>query len=104
MKTSRQFVLQLLIKMSKNSAYSNILLDEAFVSSQLNSQDKKFAAALFYGVIERQITLDEIIKKYSNRPLSKLSVEAQQILRMGIRITSYNVCYTKLLRILDLAT
>lgn len=84
MKTSRQLVLQLLIKMSKNSAFSNILLDDALISSGLSPQDKKFAAALFYGVIERQITLDEIIKKYCNRPIAKLSVEAQQILRMGI--------------------
>lgn len=84
MKSSRQLVLQLLIKMSTNSAFSNILLDEALISSQLSPQDKKFASALFYGVIERQLTLDEIIKKYSNRPVAKLSVETQQILRMGI--------------------
>lgn len=84
MKTSRQLVLQLLIKMAKNTAFSNILLDEALLSSGLSPQDKKFTAALFYGVIERQITLDEIIKKYCNRPIAKLSVEIQQILRMGI--------------------
>jgi len=84
MKTSRKLVLELLIKMAKNSAFSNILLDEALLSSDLSPQDKKFASALFYGVIERQITLDEIIKKYCNRPIAKLSIDAQQILRMGI--------------------
>lgn len=87
--TARKFVLKILLKMSGNSAYSNILLDEALKKSTLSPQDKKFAAALFYGVLERQLTLDIIIKKYCNKPLSKLSDEVRQILRMGI----YQLCY-----------
>lgn len=81
---ARKFVLKLLLKMSKNSAYSNILLDEALGRSALTAQDKKFASALFYGVLERQLTLDAIIKKYCDKPFSKLSDEIRQILRMGI--------------------
>lgn len=84
MKTARQLVLQMLVKMSRNQSYSNILLDEALSRSQLSAQDKKFASALFYGVTERELTLDLIIKKYSSRPLDKLSNEVRQILRMGI--------------------
>lgn len=84
MKTARQVVLQMLVKMSNNQSYSNILLDEALSKSQLSAQDKKFASALFYGVTERELTLDLIIKKYSSRPLDKLSNEVRQILRMGI--------------------
>lgn len=84
MKTSRQLVLQLLIKMAKSQSYSNILLDEALKKSELSQQDKKFAAALFYGVVERQLTLDKIIRNYSTRPVDKLSEEVHQILRMGI--------------------
>lgn len=87
--TARKFVLKLLLKMSSNSAYSNIILDEALQRSTLSPQDKKFASALFYGVLERQLTLDVIIKKYCNKPLSKLSDEIRQILRMGI----YQLCY-----------
>lgn len=82
--SARKFVLKLLLKMSGNSAYSNILLDESLERSALSPQDKKFASALFYGVLERQLTLDIIIKKYCNKPLSKLSDEIRQILRMGI--------------------
>ena len=98
MKTSRQLVLQLLIKMAKSQSYSNILLDEALKKSELSQQDKKFAAALFYGVVERQLTLDKIIRNYSTRPVDKLSDEVHQILRMGIYhvITSYSIHYTKL--------
>lgn len=77
MKTARQVVLQMLVKMSNNQSYSNILLDEALSKSQLSAQDKKFASALFYGVTERELTLDLIIKKYSSRPLDKLSNEVR---------------------------
>ncbi len=83
-KNARSFVLELLIKMENNSAYSNILLDEKLSKSAFSHQDKKFASALFYGVIERKITLDEVIKKYSNKHISTLSVPVRQILRMGI--------------------
>lgn len=81
---ARKFVLKLLIKMSGNSAFSNILLDEALQRCKLSSQDKKFASAMFYGVIERQLTLDAVIKKYSSRPMNKLSDETREILRMGV--------------------
>lgn len=84
MSTSRQLVMKLLVKMSKNQAYSNILLDDALSKSDLSAQDKKFSAALFYGVCERIITLDKIIEKYSSKRSDKLSDEVRSILRMGI--------------------
>lgn len=84
MSTSRQLVMKLLVKMSRNQAYSNILLDDALSKSDLSAQDKKFSAALFYGVSERIITLDRIIEKYSSKRSDKLSDEVRAILRMGI--------------------
>lgn len=82
-KTARQITLEMLVKMSSNNAYSNILLDDTLEKSGLSAQDRKFASALFYGVVERQLTLDIIIDKYSNKPSDKLSCEVRQILRMG---------------------
>lgn len=83
MKSARLTVLYLLIKMSGNS-YSNIILDKALTESDLTLQDKKFASSLFYGVIERLITLDYIISTYSSKQIDKLDTEILQILRMGI--------------------
>lgn len=84
MGNARKFVVKLLTKLDVNSAYSNILLDDALEKSQLEPQEKKFASALFYGVLERRLTLDEIIKMYSNNPTNKLSSEIRNILRIGI--------------------
>lgn len=84
MGNARKFVVKLLTKLDVNSSYSNILLDDALEKSQLDLQEKKFASALFYGVLERRLTLDEIIKMYSNNPTNKLSSEVRNILRIGI--------------------
>lgn len=89
MGNARKIVLRLLTKLDKNSSYSNILLDDGLAKSGLSAQDKKFAAAMFYGVLERRITLDAVIKKYSDRPADKLNVEIRNLLRMGI----YQLCY-----------
>lgn len=84
MGNARKVVLRLLIKLESNNSYSNILLDEGLERSDLSLQDKKFASALFYGVLERQFTLDEIIREYSSNPKNKLGIEIKFILRMGL--------------------
>ena len=89
MGNARSVVLKLLTKLDKNTSYSNILLDDGLSKSELSAQEKKFASALFYGVLERKITLDAVIKKYSRRPLDKLNVDVRNTLRMGI----YQLCY-----------
>lgn len=90
MKTSRQVVLELLVKMEQNGAYSNIVLDNTFNSEKLSDRDKAFAAMLFYGVIERKMTLDYIIRLYSSTEFDKIDIDVLQLLRMGI----YQLLYT----------
>ena len=84
MKNARQIVLNLLVQMSKTAGYSNIMLDKKLSESKLSGQDKSFATALFYGVIERRITLDAIISAHSNISMKKVSPDVLEILRMGI--------------------
>lgn len=90
MKTARQVVLELLIKMQQNGAYSNIVLDNTFNSEKLSNRDRAFAAMLFYGVIERKMTLDYIIRLYSSTEFDKIDVDVLQLLRMGL----YQLLYT----------
>lgn len=85
MQTPREICLKLLVSTFKNSSYSNIALDATLKRyNLLTDVDKRFISALYYGVIERAITLDAIITKYSSRPVDKLSDAVRQILRMGI--------------------
>ncbi|MGN1110364.1 MAG: 16S rRNA (cytosine(967)-C(5))-methyltransferase RsmB [Oscillospiraceae bacterium] len=84
MADARYTVLNLLLKMESSNSYSNILLNSALSEQDLSPRDRAFAAALFYGVIERKMTLDYIIGQNSRVPLHKIQPEALNILRMGI--------------------
>lgn len=83
MASARNTVCELLLRM-QNKAYSNILLDSVLKNDSFEKQEKNFISSLFYGVIERKITLDHIIKTYSNKPLNKIDREVIVILEMGI--------------------
>lgn len=81
---ARMTAAKLLTRMESSGSYSNILLDHAFDSSELSERDKAFAAALFYGTVERQLTLDYIIEQNSSLPFEKLDKNAVTVLRMGL--------------------
>lgn len=90
MQTPREICLKLLDSTERGQEYSNIALDKALKKySELRDIDRRFISALYYGVLERRITLDAIIGKYSNRPFDKLASELRQILRMGV----YQILY-----------
>ena len=80
----RLTVVKMLMKMDSSEAYSNLLLDHVFSETDLSERDKAFAAALFYGVLERRLTLDYIIEKNSKIPFAKLDPAAVEILRTGL--------------------
>ncbi len=82
--TARQIVLDLLIKTEEKGAYSTIVLDSALDKNALSPRDKAFASALFYGVLERKMTLDYIIRAYSKIEYDKIDISAVQLLRMGL--------------------
>lgn len=83
-KNTRAIVLKLLKKIEIDKSYSNIILDKVLTESNLSVQEKKFVSALFYGVIERKITLDAVINKLSKVKTNKLDTDVLIILRMGI--------------------
>lgn len=84
MVNTRAITLKLLKKIHTDKSYSNILLDKTLSDIECSPQEKKFISALFYGVIERMITLDAVINKFSKVNTNKLDVDVLIILRMGI--------------------
>lgn len=82
--SARKTAVTLLLQREENGGYSNLMLDHALEKSGLEARDKRLCAALCYGVLERQITLDYIIKKYSKKPPEKLDNAVLQILRTGL--------------------
>lgn len=84
MAEARLTVVKMLMKLEGSEAYSNLLLDHELDGTDLSGRDKAFAAALFYGVLERRLTLDFVIGKSSKIPFAKLDKAVVQILRTGI--------------------
>lgn len=84
MKTARQITVEALMKVNKGGGYSNLVIDNSIAASGLDVRDAGFATALFYGVLERMITLDHCIKGFSNMKLEKLSPPVREILRMSL--------------------
>lgn len=84
MPNSRNTALRVLLKIEEDKAYSNIALNNAIRENKLSQVDSSFVSALVYGVLERQITLDYIIKQHSKIPLRTIETKTKLILRMGI--------------------
>lgn len=84
MPNPRNTALNVLLKIEQDNAYSNIALNSAIKENRLSGLDSSFVSALVYGVLERKITLDYIIKQYSKIPLRKIEIKTKMILRLGI--------------------
>lgn len=80
----RNLVFKALMRIENDSAYSNLIIDSVLENKELTSNDKKFISALFFGILEKKITVDYIIGQYSKIPLSKIDIGVLNILRIGI--------------------
>ena len=89
MDDARFLAIKLLNKTFDKKGFSNLVLDHALNNSQLGNKDKRFCSSLYYGVIERKITLDYIISKYSKKPINKLDLSILNILRCGLYQLKY---------------
>lgn len=82
--TARELAINILYKIENAESYSNIEIDKEFSKSDLEPIDKALASELVYGVLTWKITIDEIIQRYSNIKLKKISKWVINILRIGI--------------------
>ncbi len=84
MKSARQVAFEALIKIHRDGAYSNLIIDSLLKeNSELDERDKAFVCNLVYGTIDRQILIDYNLGLYLNQPVRKLKPELHTILRMG---------------------
>ncbi|MBR2028603.1 MAG: 16S rRNA (cytosine(967)-C(5))-methyltransferase RsmB [Oscillospiraceae bacterium] len=88
MDLSRKLVVDCLLKVEK-SGFSNLVLSSELDSHRLSPQDKAFATKLFYGTVERKLTLDYILQKQLAKPLSRMDKEIKAILQSGL----YQIMY-----------
>ena len=76
-KSPRLAAFETLYKIQQENAYSNLTLDHLPV---VGGQDRAFATALVRGVLERQITLDALVDKFTT---GRIKPKVRVLLRMG---------------------
>lgn len=82
--SSRKVALEILLKVERQKAYSNLALNAAFKRTQLSERDRAFVTALVQGVMRNKLHLDETIASFSKQPMTKLSDSVVNVLRLSI--------------------
>ncbi len=84
MKSARQVAFEALLKIHRDGAYSNLVVDSLLKDNpELDERDKAFVCNLVYGTLDRLILIDYNLGLYLNQPVKKLKPELHTILRMG---------------------
>ena len=89
MLNQRKIVLDALLKVGKDFGYSNLVLRQEFSKNNVPPEDKTFITALFYGVLDRIITLDYVISKYAKTEIKRI----KPITLYSLRIAVYQILF-----------
>ena len=84
MKDARCTAAQALMRQYSANAYSNLVIEPLIAKNRLSPRDAAFASALFYTALERMLTLDHILQRYSSRPPEKLDPAVRAALQLGL--------------------
>lgn len=79
--TGREAAFQALCRMAAGG-YSNLTLD-ALLQQTPDGRERAFAAALFYGTLERRLTLDKALSRCLKKPPGKLDAEVLAALELA---------------------
>ena len=82
--TAREAAFVSLQKYETSGKYANIEADTAIRRNRLEGPDRALYTALFYGTVERKITLDYRIAQLSSRPIDEIDRNVRIILRMSL--------------------
>lgn len=80
---ARSLAVTALKKVYEKGGYSHIVLDNEIRSSGLSGAEKGLASRLFYGVIERRLTLEYLLAQCCASPLKKMHPTVREILFTG---------------------
>lgn len=87
--TARTAVVEALIQVEENEGYSNLVLDKILREYEMDQRDSSLASAIFYGVLEKRVTLDFYLKACLKEPQKKIQETVLAILRCA----AYQILY-----------
>ncbi len=80
----RSIAYQVLYRVLYEDAYSAIAVNHAVKDNRLSGVDVSFLSALVYGVLERKLTLEYIIRQYSSIRIKKIEKKTLIVLYLGV--------------------
>ena len=84
MANSRKLAAAALTRVEEDGGYSNIVLDGILKKSDASGEDRALASAVFYGVLDRKITVDWLLKRHIKTPLKKVAPYTLSVLRCAV--------------------
>ena len=82
--TAREAALDMLLRVEKEGAYSNLELNRTLGAAGLSRADAALATELVYGTIQRRLTLDYWLSGFVSRGTDKLQPWVLMLLRMSL--------------------
>lgn len=80
----RELVLDILLELSKQNEYSNVLIASVLEKyDYLDSKEKAFIKRVSEGTIERRIQIDYVLDRFSKVPVRKMKPLIRELLRMS---------------------
>ena len=86
---ARHIAAEALKKVVSEKAYSNLVLSSTLNESGLSPQDNALSTAIFYGTLDRLLTIDFYLKKLIKTPLKKLNPYTLAVLRTAVYQIKY---------------
>ncbi len=89
--TARRAAANLLLRWESEGSFANLLVDGARLAS-MEERDRALTVALFYGTVERILTLDHYIGTLAARPAAGLDPYTRALCRLGL----YQLLFTEI--------
>lgn len=86
--TARYLAVQALMR-QEAGGYAGLVLDAELKKHPLDGRERAFASAVFYAVLEHQVTLDYILDLFLQKKTAKLDPAVRAILRSGLAQLRY---------------
>lgn len=80
----RRYAYEVIYRVLYEDAYSAIAVNHTVKEHQLSTLDASFLSALVYGVLERKLTLEYIIRQYSSIRIKKIEKKTLIVLYLGV--------------------
>lgn len=87
---ARQVAVKVLSEIERDGSYSNIASDAAIDEARLSRQDSALASFLIYGVLQRKLTLDYVLKTFTDKGFNKIHPFVLSVMRVG----AYQLLFT----------